>query len=236
MRPEASQLVTLGIPLLSLLVVAAVALAVRACSVIQPAHAARFVLGVCVWLTFTGALAHSGFFAQLDALPPRMLLIVVPIVALPILVSRSSLGHALARELPMSMLVGFHAFRLPLELVMHEAAIEGTMPSQMTFTGWNFDIVTGVTAVVVAVLAAYGRAPRWLLLGWNALGSLLLFVVVAIAISSLPMFAVFGREPSQLNTWVAYFPFVWLPAALVASAFFGHLVLWRRLLAPRSGT
>jgi hypothetical protein len=135
---------------------------------------------------------------------------------------------------PVVWLVGFHAFRLPLELVMHRAASEGTMPAQMSFTGWNFDIVTGASALVVAALAAQGDAPRWLLAAWNALGSLLLLAIVLIALASLPIVRAFGDEPSQLNTWVAYFPFVWLPAGPVAAALFGHIVLWRRLFSASS--
>jgi hypothetical protein len=69
------------------------------------------------------------------------------------------------------------------------------------------------------------------LLGWNALGTFLLIAVVTIAVASLPVFAAFGREPARLNTWVGYFPFVWLPAGLVSAAVLGHVLLWRRLLS-----
>jgi len=105
------------------------------------------------------------------------------------------------------------------------------MPPQMTYTGWNFDITTGIGALLVARLVARGRAPRWLVLAWNAWGTLMLVTIVSIAIASLPTFAAFGREPARLNTWVAYFPFVWLPAGLVSAAVLGHVLLWRRLLS-----
>ena len=99
----------------------------------------------------------------------------------------------------------------------------------MTFPSGNFDIVTGTTAIAVALLAAQGRAPRALLVAWNLLGSLLLAAILVIAIASLPLFHAFGQEPARLNTWIAYFPFVWLPAGLVTSALFGHALLFRRL-------
>ncbi|MDX1982954.1 MAG: hypothetical protein SFV51_21975 [Bryobacteraceae bacterium] len=56
---------------------------------------------------------------------------------------------------------------LPLELVMHHAAAEGRMPVQMSYSGWNFDIVTGITAIPVAstpVFAAFGpdRLNTWI--------------------------------------------------------------------------
>jgi hypothetical protein len=229
MTPHASPLVQLGIPALAVTVLALVALG--AAHRLGARTGLAFALGAALWLAVSGGAAHAGYLSRFDVLPPPLLLILLPTLLLPLLLGLSRFGSALASA-PLAALVALQSFRLPLELVMHRAATEGTMPPQMTFTGANFDIVTGATAVLVAALAATGRAPRWLLLGWNALGSLLLLTVVVIAIASLPVFAAFGREPSRLNTWVAYFPFVWLPAALVSSALFGHVLLWRRLLSP----
>ena len=45
----------------------------------------------------------------------------------------------------------------------------------------------------------------------------------------MPQLRAFGTDPARVNTWVMYFPFVWLPAGLVTSALFGHAVLWRKL-------
>jgi hypothetical protein len=226
MAPHASWLVQLGIPGLAVLVVGLLAWAVR--RALGARVAVRFGAAALGWLVLTGLLGMSGFLADFESRPPRLALVLLPTLALPVLLGSSRWGGALA-ALPVPWLIGFQAFRLPLELVMHRAALDGTMPPQMTYTGHNFDIVTGTSAVVVALLAARGSAPRWLLFGWNLLGTVLLLTIVAIAVLSLPMFALYGR--GALNTWVAYFPYVWLPSALVSSAILGHLLLWRRLLA-----
>jgi hypothetical protein len=225
---DASLLVRLGIPGLALCVVALVGV-----GIFRTAGARRalsFALAAAAWLAFAGGLAASGFLARFDGWPPRLAVLLVPTLALPVLLGFSRVGTALAQA-PLSLLVAFHAFRLPLELVMHQAAAEGVMPVQMTYTGSNFDIATGITALAVAALAARGLAPRWLLLAWNALGSLLLTAILTIALASLPAIAAFGHEPARLNTWIAYFPYVWLPAGLVSAALLGHVLLWRRLLA-----
>ena len=109
-------------------------------------------------------------------------------------------------------------------------ASEGTMPVQMSYSGLNFDIASGITAIVAAFLIARGVATRKVAIAWNALASVLLVVVLSIAIGSMPMFAVFG--PDRLMTWVTWFPFVLLPGVLVPAALFGHIVLWRKLLSP----
>jgi hypothetical protein len=220
-------LVRLGIPGLALLVVGLLVLAVL--RTLGARAAALFGAGAIGWLAFTGALAHSGFLADFDSRPPHLLVLFLPMLLLTVRLGFSRLGSGLS-SLPLPALVAFHAFRLPLELVMHRAATDGTMPAQMTFTGSNYDILTGASALVVAALAARGQAPHWLLVAWNALGSALLLAILAIAVASLPTIGAFGREPARLNTWVAYFPYVWLPAGLVSGALLGHVLLWRRLL------
>jgi hypothetical protein len=232
MQPQASLLVTLGIPTLAVGVLLSVAFALTRVAE-DKAWPRRFLIGAALWLTLSALLASSGLLARFDARPPPLLLIMLPTLLLPLALGFSSVGRRMA-ELPLSWLVGFHGFRFALELVMHEAAREGTMPEQMTFTGSNFDIVTGASALLVALLIAKGRATPALVLAWNALGSLLLAVIVVVAIASLPLFHAYGAQPAHLNTWVAYFPFVWLPAALVSAALFGHVVLWRRLLTMAS--
>ena len=65
-------------------------------------------------------------------------------------------------------------FRLPLELAMHEMYERGVMPVQMSYSGRNFDIVTGISAFVVAWLVAQGRGGRLLITIWNLMGLALL--------------------------------------------------------------
>lgn len=174
-------------------------------------------------------LALSGVLARFEQQPPPFMLFLVAMFGLSLGLGFSSVGKRMAEGLPIWVLVGMQAFRFPLELIMHQAAGEGVMPVQMSYSGWNFDIVTGITAIGVAWMAARG-ATRGLLMAWNVMGILLLVNILVIAIASTPMFRVFGDEPAKVNTWVAYFPFVWLPGVLVPAAIFGHVVITRSLL------
>ena len=104
------------------------------------------------------------------------------------------------------------------------------MPAQMSYSGWNFDIVTGIFAIPVALLALRARPPRALITAWNVVGTALLVNIIAIAVASTPTFAAFG--PDRLNTWVADAPYVLLPCVLVPAAVFGHVLVWRKLSLP----
>jgi hypothetical protein len=232
-------LVTVGIPALALLAVATVvygyARAGRALGEDGAARARAAVRAAAVavaWLALTGLVAARGLVADFERRPPPFALLMVATLALALGLGFGRPGRRLAHGLPLAALVGFHGFRLPLELVMHRAASDGIMPPQMTYTGRNFDIVSGTTAILVAALLVRG-APRWLAGAWNVLGVALLVAIIVIALASTPPIHAFGTDPAHLNTWVVRFPFVWLPTVLVGVAVLGHVVLTRALWGAR---
>ncbi len=182
--------------------------------------------GSVAWMALTGGLAASGLLARFDVRPPPIVFLFLGTLALGIALGVSRVGGRIAEGLPLHVLVLAQGFRLPLELVMHAAATEGTMPSVMSYGGYNFDIVTGASALLVGALLQRG-APRTLAYAWNALGAVLLLVIIGVALLSSPMMRAFGDD--QVNSWIAYVPFVWLPSILVACAIAGHIVVWRRL-------
>lgn len=179
------------------------------------------------WLGLWGAIAHSGVLNVWDGFPPRAFPALVALFATNVWFAFSRTGRALAQAVSFRWLVGFQVFRLPLELMLHRAMLEGLMPSQMSFEGFNFDIVTGLCAGALALASTRIALPRWVYWGFNLLGSTLLTVIVTIAIVSMPTFALFG--PDRVNTWVFGFPYVYLPAVLVQGALLGHLLVFRKL-------
>lgn len=187
----------------------------------------RVVAGTVAWLAVFGLVALSGFFAQFDARPPPPALIFVSVFGMGVWLGRSALAQRLVQTLPLWAVVAFLGFRLPLELVMHAAAVEGTMPVEMSYAGYNLDILTGISALATAVALRRG-AKLWVARAFNLLGSVLLAVIVAVAFLATPMIHAFG-DGAHLNTWVAYFPFIYLPVVCVVAALATHVALWRRL-------
>ncbi len=188
----------------------------------------RLAAGLAAWLAVTWLAAASGVLATFDRMPPPLLPFMGLTAVASTILAFSSLGGVLARGLPIAALVGFHAFRVPLEIILYQLSLDGVLPVQMTFDGMNYDIVSGLSAVAVALWAAWGRPPRAVLMAWNVLGLTLLLVIVTIAVLSAPVpFRVFMNEPA--NTIIATTPFVWLPTVLVQAAWIGHLLVFRRL-------
>jgi hypothetical protein len=117
---------------------------------------------------------------------------------------------------------------------MHRAYTEGLMPVQMSYSGRNFDIVTGLTALAVGGWLATGRRSPGLVFLWNTLGVALLINILAVALLSAPTpFRVFMNEPA--NVWITRPPWIWLPAVMVPAAILGHVLVYRRLVMERRG-
>jgi hypothetical protein len=186
--------------------------------------------GLALWLTATWLIADSGVIADFDRRPPPLMLMLGVVLAVSMLIAFTRYGTRFVVGLPLWILIAGQSFRLPLELLMQRAAKEGVMPPQMTYTGWNFDIVTGAAAIPVAWWLARGhRHARTIAVVWNVVGTLLLANILTIAVLSTPLFAAFG--PDRLNVWVAYPPYIWLPTMMVVVALTGHLVIFRKLRA-----
>lgn len=199
-----------------------------------PATSARAAAVLVAWIIGTGALAASGLLARTDLTPPPAALLIVSVLTFGLAVGLSGAGGALAAAVPLPALVGLQAFRLPLELVMHRAAGLGIMPPELSYDGYNFDILTGAAALVIALVMHTGRrVPRAVLWAWNLWGLWCLAVIAAIAVATSPMVRAFGDDPRHVNTWVLHLPYVWLPAVLVFVALAGHVVTTRALLAHR---
>ena len=185
--------------------------------------------GIALWLAGQAAAALSGWLGRFELRPPPIVLWFASMLLMTLALAWSSFGRRFAK-LPFVALIGFQAFRLPLELVMHRAAVAGVMPNVMSYSGYNFDIVSGATALPLALWAWRRPLPRWLIALWNVTGQILLIVIAVVAFAATPVFRAFGDD--QLNTWVTQFPYVWI-AVMVAAALFGHIVTMRKLVAER---
>ena len=194
----------------------------------------RYAIGAALWLFVVSAASYSGALMPRRGPPLPFVALVVSIIALGVLIARSDVGDRLARGLSLAALVGFQGFRLPLELAMHRAHDEGLMPIQMSYSGQNFDILTGITAIVLAIALAVTKVPRWLIHAWNVMGLILLTNIVVVAILSTPVFAFFGGD--RLNVWVTWMPYTLLPAVMVLAALAWHLIVWRALSLRAAST
>lgn len=185
--------------------------------------------GLLLWLGVPALLALRGWFVQWGATPPHLMRVMIPIALLVVGFAFSPAGKRAAERLPWTLLVGIQGFRLPLELLLFALSARAVLPREMTLSGYNYDIVTGVLALVLWTFLYKKGAAAWMLWAFNALGLAFLVTVVTIAVLAFP-------EPfgwfSPPNLIVALYPWVWLPTFLVPLALVAHLLCIRKLMLP----
>ena len=207
---------------------------------LSPRRAGRQTLiaaaATLAWLAVTFALGVAGALSFSNR-PPTMLILVAAVIGVAFALGLSPLGRRLAVDIPLAALVGVQGFRLPLELMLHQSYVEGLMPVQMSFSGFNFDILTGISAIITALVLVRKPGSLVLVRIWNTAGIVLLINILVIALLSAPTpFRTFHNEPS--NVWVTQAPWVWLPSVYVLAAILGHILVYRRVraeLAARAG-
>jgi hypothetical protein len=94
----------------------------------------KILLFSSIWAAVTGILGYSGYsgyLADFSILPPPILLLLVLTITLVIIISFSRIGASLA-GLSVSLKIGFHSFRILVELLIHKAVSEGIAPPQMS--------------------------------------------------------------------------------------------------------
>ena len=185
------------------------------------------------WLALTGMLAERGFFDDFQSLPPRFL----PLLGLPLLtllaLTFSRRVAPLLGALPPAWPVAAQAFRIPVEIVLWRLAVAGVIPELLSFHGRNVDILVGLTAPVVAYACFVRRAwPARVAAWWNWAGIVILLNVVVHAQLSAPTpWRIFETDPS--TTFIADWPYIWLPDFLVPLAWLLHAVSLRQLRSRR---
>jgi hypothetical protein len=209
------------------LVVLAVAVAVaaglrRAGAGVRPLLAILFA-----YIAIPGHLARTGALGVWDAKPPPGLLLIVGLSVLTALIVFSAVGTRIVDGVPLAAIVLLQSFRIAVEWLLHRLYLEGSVPLQMTWSGRNLDVISGITGLLLGLALLRGvRVPRTVVLGWNVLGLALLINIVVVAVLATPALHHFAGGPPNLLP--STFPWVWLPSFLVQVALGSHLLVFRR--------
>jgi hypothetical protein len=220
-------------------------------SLVAFASICLFVIGAIIWGVWKGAGRDStdssrrtrvvaiGTIIYLSAIifvvasgwprgnQQRLLLFFGAINLISLSVGLSAIGRWLSL-LPVSVLVAFQGFRLPLELVLHSWVLQEVIPATMTWSGRNWDIVSGVSALLLAPFCRRSKWPAWIA---NMIGLALLVNVMRVAILSSPVS--FGWPVTPKLELINHVPYALIVPICIGGALIGHIALTRALLRSR---
>ncbi|MDB6079669.1 MAG: hypothetical protein JWO82_3416, partial [Akkermansiaceae bacterium] len=140
------------------------------------------------WLAAQGTLAlKQVYWEHLERTPPLLFRLgLLPALAVIAGVFLSRRGRAFVDRLSLRQLTLLSVVRIPVELALFGLYLQRAVPRLMTFEGGNLDILSGVTAPLIAWLAFRKGAQvnRALLLTWNVVCLGLLVNIVTRALLS----------------------------------------------------
>ncbi len=176
------------------------------------------------WLAYVSAISFTGIL-KTTALPPRIpLLLILPCFAFVFWFFRSTRLRAVIAATPGHWLVYAQSFRIVVELSLHALYLKGLLPRAATFEGYNFEIVIGITALVVGYLGFTRKTlPRTIIVLWNCAGLLTLAIVVFLILSHVYFPQIYTNPaPVSINDFGS-FPYTLLAGFLMPLAVFMHV-------------
>jgi len=176
------------------------------------------------WLTAILLVVGSGW---LEGDQRRVLIFGAAMNAVSLGIGFSPIGRWLS-GLSLPALVAFQGFRLPLELVLHSWVGQGVIPATMTWSGRNWDIVSGALALVAAPFCRRSRIVAWIA---NGVGLALLANVMRVAVLSSPVS--FGWPVVPKLELIFHVPYALIIPVCIGGALIGHIALTRALFRQR---
>ncbi|MFL5739181.1 MAG: hypothetical protein ACJ75B_03115 [Flavisolibacter sp.] len=189
----------------------------------------RCVFAIVLWVAVVTVLSLVGFFRTFD-LPPRVFVFVLVGLVLLLVFSSSRSFSTLLKLMPVHWPVLMQCFRILVEVMIFLSFRRGLLPIQMTWEGYNYDLITGMLALPVGWwMSKNKQRSRSVGIIFNIVGILLLLNVMVVAMLSVPTpLRYFKKEPSL--ALVGDLPFIYLPTILVLLAFALHIFSLKKLL------
>ncbi len=185
----------------------------------------KVIIPLLLWFTYVFILTKSGILANFD-LPPRFpILIILPLfIFIGIFLYRhrnSEILHAI----PKSWTIYYQTFRIGIESLFVASIPIGILPYQVTFEGYNYDIIFAITAPFIAFLVFNKKiASEKLALAWNYLGLMVITFIIFLFVTTTYFPSVWGSSTSLMSLRITEFPFMLVPGFLMPSAVFVHII------------
>ncbi len=186
----------------------------------------KLLAGILGWVGYIFILINMGLLDTFD-FPPRVpLMIVMPAVAIILLMVFRLDARNTLLSVPLHIPVLLQSFRIIVELLIFGAVTENIFPRITTIGGLNYDILVGISALIMALGYKTGKVSLPVLKFWNILSLLILTVTVFSFMRGFYLDQWSSQVPKEK---FVQFPFVLLPSLLLPTAVFLHAFSLRQI-------
>lgn len=182
------------------------------------------IILLVAWGGYTFWLSKSEILYDLS-LPPRFpLLVFFPLIIIYTVFYIKNKNNPFIQSIPLKWTTYFQSFRILVELLLLFTFYKGIIPWEATFEGYNYDVLMGVSAPLVAYFLIHKGANKKLLYAWNILGILMVLFVGFIIGTSFYQPQIWGSETPIVKTAFLTMPYFLIPCFLAPLAIFIHVV------------
>lgn len=177
-----------------------------------------------LWLIVQYAIVKSGFYNDFS-LPPRIpIFMIFPLFIFTFIFLIRNRKSKVLDVVPIHIPIFYQSFRVVIEVLFYFTFLKGILPIQVTFEGANYDVLFGVSAIVMGIYAYKNIASKKLLIIWNVIGIVVVGFAAFTFITSFYFPSIWGESNLGISEEFLNFPFLLLPSFFMPSAIFMHVL------------
>ena len=183
------------------------------------------ILGLIVWLAYNYFMGSSGVLRTFE-LPPRFVLFIIfPAFLFTGIFIYQNRNNKWVQNLNPKNLTYLQSFRILVETLFVYAVAANVLHENVTIEGYNFDMIFGFSAPIVAFLVFRTRPylTNWLKL-WNYLGLVVLASVIFVFFTTIYFPGLYGSADRLMPLEFTEFPYIMVAGFLMPLAVFMHIL------------
>lgn len=183
------------------------------------------IFGLAIWQFFILSLSSTSLLQSYEFPPRFALAFIVPSFIFTGVFLYRSRNKKWIHEIPQHWIIYFQSFRIVVETLFVFSVAQGILNYHVTIEGYNFDMIFGFTAPVIAY-AVFNR--KWLskkaVLFWNYVGLGVLASVIFLFITAIYKPDLYGSNIPLLPLEAFTYPYVLIAGFLMPVAVFLHVL------------
>ncbi len=179
--------------------------------------------GFLLWHLYVFFISRSGILQDFG-MPPRLfLLLVLPLFLFTGIFLFRKRNHQWLHNIPKTWPIFYQSFRVLIETLFVFSVARGVLPKEVTMEGYNFDVVFGISALVVAYLFQKNHVGRKVIIAWNYLGLAVIAAIIFLFLSTTFAPQLYGSDTPLMPLEAISYPYTLVAGFLMPSAVFMHV-------------
>lgn len=189
----------------------------------HPKRRRNLILGLLFWQIYIYLMASTGIFQDFSFPPKFVLFMIIPCFTFTGIFLYKKRKEDWILKIPPHWLAFYQSFRIVIESLFIVSVAEGILHPNVTFEGYNYDLIFGLSAPIIGWLV-YKKKSFSLLKIWNYLGLTVIASIIFLFISTIYFPELYTDKPIDFPTEFGTYPYVLIAGFLMPSAVFIHIL------------